>query len=58
MKTIEDLRHLSLNQADIAYREGLLTTGELDLYLAAWNNGLHFTEAYFCDGAIRQRSKP
>jgi hypothetical protein len=59
MKTIEDMRHLSLNQADLAFRDGLLTVEELDLYIKHWNaTSGRFTMAYYQGGAIRQKEKP
>jgi hypothetical protein len=45
----------SLQQMEDRYRAGMATREELDAYLKAWNEGPHFTFAYWMDGRIRQR---
>lgn len=48
----------SLAETEGDYRYGLITKEELDEYLEAWNNTtFRFTEAYWQDGAIRQRTR-
>ena len=47
------LLHYSLNEVEQAYRNGLVGDDELVAYIRAWNAGPHFSEAVWCDGAIR-----
>lgn len=45
--------HLSINQVQEMYRQGRASEAAVAEYLRAWNAGPHFTQAVFCDGAIR-----
>ena len=44
----------SLGEMDELQRQGRVTPDALRDYIRAWNAGPHFTQAVFCDGAIRQ----
>jgi hypothetical protein len=50
--------NFTLQQMEDRYRAGYVTDQELAEYLKRWNEGPHFTEAYWMDGRIRQRTKP
>ena len=52
------LKHASLNDVEMMYRYGRISTDELDQYLRAWNAGPHFTKAEWRDGAIRNTLIP
>jgi len=52
------LEHATLNEVEGMYREGLISTDDLNQYLRAWNAGPHFTRAEWRDGAVRNRLIP
>ena len=52
------LEHATLNEVEGMYREGRISTDELNQYLHAWNAGPHFTKAEWLDGAVRNTLIP
>lgn len=48
-----DWTHLTLNDVDRLYREGLMSEAETLAYIEEWNKGPHFTYAVLRDGAVR-----
>ena len=47
------LKQYSINQIEEMARFGNIGLEEVTFYLRAWNAGSHFTQAVWCDGAIR-----
>ena len=53
MKSIDDLKDLSLKSVSDLYRNGLISAELTEEYIELWNRGPHFTKAQLCDGVIR-----
>ena len=50
---MKDLTQYSIEQVEQMARFGSITHDDIVTYLRAWNSGPHFTQAVWCDGAIR-----
>ncbi len=48
-----NMQHMTLNSAEQAYRNGIMSEAEVTQFIRVWNAGPHFTQAIFRDGAIR-----
>lgn len=47
------LSEMSLDQAEAAWRQGLISEAELVAFIRQWNSGPRFCQAVLSDGAVR-----
>ena len=54
----ESMKHMTLNEAERAYQNGIVSEADLEEYLKAWNDTTgRFTVATLSCGGVRMKDK-